>query len=69
MRIQNIKEYKDVVETLYKIVSGATGSDGKKKDSPMFNALTPQHKKPEIAPIEEDDVSGLMASQVIESDG
>lgn len=42
MRISNIKEYKDVAETLYKIVSGATQS-GSKKDqkSPMFDALTP----------------------------
>lgn len=40
MRINNIKEYKDVAETLYKIVAGATSS-GKKDSSPMFNALTP----------------------------
>lgn len=42
MRINNIKEYKDVAETLYKIVAGATNT-GSKKDggkSPMFDALT-----------------------------
>lgn len=41
LRITNIKEYKDVAETLYKIVAGATASGSKKDSSPMFNALTP----------------------------
>lgn len=43
MRVQTIKEYKDVAETLYKIVAGATGGGtGKGKDkSPMFEALSP----------------------------
>lgn len=47
MRISNIKEYKDVAETLYKIVAGATpGGSDKGKKSPMFEALTaPQIKK------------------------
>lgn len=47
MRVTNIKEYKDVAETLYKIVAGATGGGtGKdKQKSPMFEALTaPQGK-------------------------
>lgn len=48
MRVTNIKEYKDVAETLYKIVAGATGGGGTGKDkqkSPMFDALTasPKH--------------------------
>lgn len=57
MRISSIKEYKDVVETLYKIVSGATGGDGKKKDaSPMFNALQPPpNKKQELEDDGEDE--------------
>ena len=45
MRIASIKEYKDVTETLYKIVSGATSNS---KSSPMFGALgskQPQQKK------------------------
>ena len=38
--IKNIKEYKEVSETLYKIVQGATpGAKG--KTSPMFDALAP----------------------------
>ncbi len=55
MRIQNIKEYKDVVETLYKIVAGATPS-GSKKDpkSPMFDALTPTPAK-QALPVKDDD--------------
>lgn len=51
MRISNIKEYKDVAETLYKIVAGATGGGtGKdKQKSPMFEALTtPQGKLQQV---------------------
>lgn len=39
LRISNIKEYKDVAETLYKIVAGAT-SPKPGQTSPMFSALT-----------------------------
>jgi len=38
MRIESVKEYKDVSETLYKLVAGA--SAGKSSSSPMFDALT-----------------------------
>ena len=49
MRVTNIKEYKDVAETLYKIVAGATPSTTKDtKKSPMFDALTPQVKREEL---------------------
>jgi hypothetical protein len=54
MRVTNIKEYKDVSETLYKIVAGATGNTGNGKTaakSPMFDALT----APQIKQIEEPD--------------
>jgi hypothetical protein len=45
MRIENIKEYKDVAETLYKIVAGATpGGSKDKPKSPMFDALSPPRK-------------------------
>jgi len=53
MRVTNIKEYKDVAETLYKIVSGATPSGGKANRSPMFDALTPPQPKKEIEKQEE----------------
>jgi hypothetical protein len=46
MRIETIKEYKDVAETLYKIVAGAGSSDpNDKKKSPLMGALTPPTKK------------------------
>jgi uncharacterized protein with HEPN domain len=48
MRISNIKEYKDVAETLFKIVAGATSNTiSKDKKSPMFDALTPTVQKRE----------------------
>lgn len=54
MRISNIKEYKDVAETLYKIVAGATPSGSKDKPkSPMFDALTPIPAKRQIEEREE----------------
>lgn len=62
MRVTNIKEYKDVAETLYKIVAGATGGSGKsgKDKSPMFDALTaPQNKQIEESEQEEFDITKL----------
>lgn len=45
LSIKSIKEYKDVSETLYKIVQGATPGSGNNnsssKTSPMFDALSP----------------------------
>jgi uncharacterized protein with HEPN domain len=69
MRVTNIKEYKDVAETLYKIVSGATPGAGKNKDrSPMFEALTPPPvtKKEEI---EEEDDAGTLLAHAVKSNG
>lgn len=43
MRVTNIKEYKDVCETLFKIVSGAT-TPKQGHSSPMFAALTSSPK-------------------------
>lgn len=37
IRVQNIKEYKEAVETLSKLVAGATGAN--KKNSAMFDTL------------------------------
>ena len=61
MRVTNIKEYKDVAETLYKIVSGATAGKGK---SPMLDALSPPQKKEEDKPAEPD--AATMLAEVIE---
>lgn len=56
MRVTTIKEYKDVAETLYKIVAGATGGGtGKdKQKSPMFDALTASPNK-QVEEVEEDE--------------
>jgi hypothetical protein len=55
MRISNIKEYKDVAETLYKIVAGATSDKtGKSQKSPMFDALTSKQNNFAIEDKEDD---------------
>lgn len=65
MRVTNIKEYKDVAETLYKIVAGATPSGSKEKKSPMFDALSPPSpKKEEIKNEEIKEISILDAEEV-----
>lgn len=60
MRVTNIKEYKDVAETLYKIVAGATGGGtGKGKEkSPMFEALTASNRE-EVVVEEELDITKM----------
>ena len=72
IRVQNIKEYKEVVETLYKLVAGATGGS-KTKASPMFDALDPANKpaqpvkaKSSNAPTDPDDVASMIAAEIIE---
>lgn len=45
LRIESIKEYKEVTETLAKIVQGATPNARDNKHSPMFDALAPKPKK------------------------
>lgn len=45
MRITSLKEYKDVSETLLKIVTGATSGSGQKQPSPMIGALTAHQQK------------------------
>lgn len=43
LRIGSIKEYKDVTETLYKIIAGATPGS-KSKSSALYDALAPSQK-------------------------
>jgi hypothetical protein len=65
LRVTNIKEYKDVAETLYKIVAGATGGGvGKdKQKSPMFDALTAKPQGQLDEPEEDDlDITKLAAA-------
>ena len=67
MRVTNIKEYKDVAETLYKIVAGATPG-AKNNKSPMFEALTPPvEKKGEEKPVEQD--AAILLAEVVNADG
>jgi len=67
LRVTNIKEYKDVAETLYKIVAGATPGN-KDKKSPMFDALTPPaDKRVEEKPIEQD--AAALIAEVVSADG
>ena len=64
IRIQSIKEYSQTVETLYKLVAGATSTN--KKTSPMFDTLTPpkdQKQLPEPKH-DEDDVASIIAGVV-----
>src|SRR5579884_4117419 len=63
LRIESVKEYKDVAETLYKIVSGATPA-AKDKRSPMFEALSPPQPKKEEEKPEETDAGTLLAQVV-----
>jgi hypothetical protein len=67
MRINNIKEYKDVAETLYKIVAGATTPNKGKDKSPMFDALTSRPAQQVEEEVEEDinitDVIELAATE------
>jgi len=72
MRIESIKEYKDVAETLYKIVAGSTGSGGKEKGkSPMFDALTTSHnniKEPEPEEFNISDVVDVPALRAVDDE-
>jgi len=45
LRIKSIKDYKEVTDTLAKIVQGATPNARDNKHSPMFDALAPQIPK------------------------
>jgi len=62
LSIDSIKEYKEVVDTLQKLVAGATSQN--KKASPMFDTL--KAPAPRIAPgvEEEDDAADLLAEIV-----
>ncbi len=71
IRVQSIKEYKEVTEALYKIVAGATSSGPKTKASPMFDALDPANKpkaalpRPaEVKTTTVDDVASIIAAEI-----
>ena len=64
-KIENIKEYQQITETLQKLVAGATGKD--KKTSAMFDTLSapvkPRLDKPE-EPEKEDEAADLLAEVI-----
>lgn len=67
IRVQNIKEYKETVETLHKLVAGATGAN--KKSSAMFDTLNNPPKTPQAAvqeEPEEEDAASILAGKVAE---
>ena len=80
LRPKTIREYKEVVETLYKIVSGAVpagnGSNSKSKTSALFNTLEPRsdrHLKERQAPndkahkpLDDDDIAAIIAAEIVE---
>lgn len=54
LRITSIKDYKDITETLQKLVTGATGGGDKKQASPMIAALSSHNDRRALpAPKEE----------------
>lgn len=60
LRITSIKEYKDITETLLKIVSGATSGPDKNKASPMIAAITSHEDRRQLpAKATEDDVEDV----------
>ena len=59
MRVTNIKEYKDVCETLYKIVAGATQKKSGQQ-SPMFDALTSNKNKQDGQFENQDDEASIL---------
>ena len=74
MRIKTIKEYKEVTDTLAKIVQGATPNARDNKHSPMFDALAPQQpkleqKKEESKKEEDEDVVDIDALLAEENEG
>jgi len=69
LRITSIKEYKEVTDTLAKIVQGATPNARDNKHSPMFDALAPKKtkqlpdKQESKAEEEEIDIDALLAEE------
>lgn len=56
LRIKSIKEYKEVTDTLSKIVQGATPSAKNNATSPMFDALAPKPKNLTNTDDKDDDI-------------
>jgi hypothetical protein len=67
LKIESIKEYKEVVETLYKIIAGSTPGS-KSQTSPLYNALAPSNRKLESDKPKEITAANLIDAQVTEDE-
>ena len=56
LRIKSIKDYKEITDTLGKIVQGATPSAKNNNASPMFDVLAPKPAKLENSKNDDDDI-------------
>ena len=56
LRISSIKDYKEVTDTLSKIVQGATPNAKNNSMSPMFDALAPNNPKSIEKKKDDDDI-------------
>lgn len=65
LRITSIKDYKEITETLAKLVQGATPSMKDNKNSALFDALSPKEpKKIEVQPKEQElDIDALLREE------
>jgi hypothetical protein len=66
IRVSSIKEYKEVTETLSKLVAGAAG-DKKQKTSAMFDSLSHRAEPQKLNPKkdeESDDIADIIAAEV-----
>ncbi len=71
MRVESIKEYKETVETLNKLVAGATGAN--KKSSAMFDQMNSAPTRQQLTrgkqrdnDNDEDDIAAIIAGKVSE---
>jgi aromatic ring hydroxylase len=70
IRVQNIKEYKEVVETLHKLVAGATGTAKNSKSSAMFEALEPSKQSKPLGSRDQENgdesAADFIASEIVD---
>jgi len=69
LRVESIKEYREVVETLYKIVAGST-TGSKTKESALFGALQPKQEAVSASGgNEEEDVASMIEASMESENG
>jgi len=65
MRIQSIKEYKEILDSLQKLVEGASGNP-KQKSSAMYGALEATKKMGDTLPKPKEESSACLLAEVVE---